>query len=85
MQRQKPYRNARIITIAGLGDATPFPEGTIAGVKIDASGSKANLAVVMDGGQDIVIEGLASNVIHEIAIKQIKQTGTTATKVTIFW
>jgi hypothetical protein len=82
----RPYRSARIITVADYGDTgTPFPEGVTRGVKIESPAAKANLTVIMAEGQELVLEGLQSNIIHMLAIKAIKETSTTATKVTIFW
>ena len=82
----RPYRSARIITVSTYGDTgTPFAEGVTRGVKIESSAAKANLNVIMAEGQELVLEGLQANIIHMIAIKAIKETNTTATKVTLFW
>jgi hypothetical protein len=81
----RPYKNFRVITIAGLGDVTELAEGRVRGIKLESSAAKANVSIADESGQSVTIEGLQSNIIHAISTTQIFETGTTATKVTVFW
>lgn len=58
-------------------DSTVFPKST-KGLYVGVSG---NVAVVLEGGSSVTFNNLASGIIHPIAVKQVKSTGTTATNI----
>lgn len=44
-------------------------------------GGAGNVAVVMSDGSEVIFIGLAAGIIHPLAVKRVKATGTTASSI----
>lgn len=60
---------------------TPSDSTSIKPTKGIYVGVSGDLSAVLDGGSIVVFKDLAAGVVHQLAVKQVKSTGTTATDI----
>lgn len=72
------YLDAAAVT---PNDATDLPRGTCQGLMVTATG---NLSVLMAGGGQLDLTGVAANVLLPLNVRRVRATGTTATVVALY-
>jgi hypothetical protein len=78
MNGNNVYTDAAAVTPS---DSADLPRETCQGLMVTATG---NLSVLLHGGGQLDLTGLAANVLLPLRIRRVRATGTTATVVALY-